>query len=372
MLAASRIIRPRMTRDLLPSLHLPAPPQRILLIKPSALGDVVHALPVLNLLKRRWPEAQVSWLIGSAFAGLLEGHPQLHEVIRFDRDRFASAWWNPAALIELARFGRDLRRRHFDLVIDLQGLLRSGFTTGIARSPLRVGFANAREMAWLFYTHRVPVESSELHALDRYLLVAEALGCGREPIEFIFAVDDEDRAAAQRLTRDVDRYAVLIPGTNWATKRWPIEHFAALVAPLRDRFGLQAVVAGSRREADLASQIPGAINLAGQTNLRHLVALLERADLVIANDSGPMHIAAALGRPLVTMFGPTNPVRTGPWNRDDSVVRVAIPCSPCYSRRCSHTSCMKWLTTSAVLDVVEQQLRASGDASIPVHGVVTA
>jgi len=350
-----------MTRVL--TVDLPAPPQRILLIKPSALGDIVHALPVLNLLKRRWPAAEISWLVNSSFAGLLDGHPQLHEVIRFDRHRFASAGWNPAALLELVRFGKDLRRRHFDLVIDLQGLFRSGFTTGIVRSPLRIGFSNAREMAWVFYTHRVPVGSTEQHALDRYLLVAEVLGCGRDPVEFVFAIDDDDRDAARRLTRDAGRYAVLIPGTNWATKRWPVEHFAALVQPLRERFGLQSIVAGSRSETELAAQIPGTINVAGQTNLRQLVALLEQADLVIANDSGPMHIAAALNRPLVTMFGPTNPIRTGPWNRQESVVRVDIPCSPCYSRRCSHTSCMKWLPTSAVLDVAEQQLRNSRDRS---------
>jgi heptosyltransferase-1 len=366
MRSASRIIGLRMTPMPMPSILLPAPPRRILLIKPSALGDIVHALPVLNLLKRRWPEAHISWLVGSAFAGLLEGHPQLDEVIRFDRHRFASAWWNPRALGELIHFGRDLRRRHFDLVIDLQGLFRSGFTTGIARSPVRVGFANAREMAWMFYTHRVPVDSPDVHALDRYLRVAELLGCGRGPVEFVFSLSEEDRAAARRLTQDRGRYAVLIPGTNWPTKRWPVEYFASLVEPLKARFGLESVVAGSRAESDLAAQIPGALNVAGKTNLRELVALLDGADLVIANDSGPMHIAAALGRPLATMYGPTNPARTGPWNRDDSVVHVEIPCSPCYSRRCSHTSCMKWLTSSAVLDVAEQQLKAPANRAVPL------
>jgi ADP-heptose:LPS heptosyltransferase len=106
----------------------------------------------------------------------------------------------------------------------------------------------------------------------------------------------------------------------------------------------------------LASRIGGDLNLAGKTNLRQLVALLERAELVIANDSGPMHIAAALGRPLVTMFGPTNPVRTGPYRRDDAVIRVDIPCSPCYSRRCSHISCMKWLESGHVLDAALVQI----------------
>ena len=340
-------------------IDLPGPPSRILLIKPSALGDIVHTLPILGLLKRRWPDAQVSWLVGSAFAGLLEGHPLLHEVVRFDRKRFSKAWWNPAALVELVKFGRGLREHHFDLVIDLQGLLRSGFTAKIARSPVRVGFANAREMAWVFYTHRVPVASLEQHALERYLLVTDALGCGRESIEFRFPLNDEDRAAARQLTNGAVRYAVLIPGTNWPTKRWPVERFAALVEPIKSRFGFDVVVAGSAGESALGDRIAGAKNLCGKTTLRQLVALLEGASLVIANDSGPMHIAAALGRPLVTMFGPTNPVRTGPFGRDDSVVRVDIPCSPCYSRRCSHTSCMKWLSAEAVMNVAEEQLRRS-------------
>jgi ADP-heptose:LPS heptosyltransferase len=126
------------------------------------------------------------------------------------------------------------------------------------------------------------------------------------------------------------------------------------------------VVTGGRDAAELARLIPGALDLTGKTSLRQLVALLERSDLVIANDSGPMHIAAALGRPLVTMFGPTNPSRTGPWGREDSVVHVEIPCSPCYSRRCSHTSCMKWLTVEAVMTVAEKQLAIS--SPLPVLG----
>jgi len=149
--------------------------------------------------------------------------------------------------------------------------------------------------------------------------------------------------------------AVLLPGTNWVTKRWPAESFAALRQPLRDRFELETVVAGGAYEKTVAPLI-GGIDVTGQTTLRQLVALLERAELVIANDSGPMHIATALGRPLVTMFGPTNPIRTGPYGRLDSVVRVDIPCSPCYSKKCSHISCLNWLSVDAVLRMAEMQL----------------
>lgn len=330
------------------------PPRRILIIKPSAIGDVVHALPVLNLLRQRWPAAYIAWLVTPACAGLLERHPQLDEVIRFERREFGRGWRSPRATADLYRFLRDLGRRRFDLVIDLQGLFRSGWLAASTRAPCRVGPANAREGAWIFYTHRVPTGPPDQHAIERYLTIAEAVGCKRGPVEFHFAVDEGDRAYARALAPT--QYAVLMPGANWLTKQWPVERFAALVKPLRERFGIESVVAGGKDVTALAERIPEAINLAGRTDLRQLVALLERASLVVANDSGPMHIAAAIGRPLVTPFGPTNPVRTGPYRRADSVIRVDIPCSPCYSRRCSHISCLKWIGTTPVLDLAERQM----------------
>jgi heptosyltransferase-2 len=344
----------------MPETALPTEPRRILIIKPSALGDVVHTLPVLNLLRRRWPEAHIAWVVGGAFAELLEGHPQLNEVIRFERRRFARGWRDPKAAAGLFRFARDLRRGEFDLVIDLQGLLRSGWMTMRTHAPVRVGFCSARELAHLFYTHRIPAGAADQHAIDRYMHICEALSCGREPVQFNFHVSDADRSHVESLVQLRRPFAVLLPGTNWATKRWPIEYFTALVGPLRERFGLESVVCGGGDAVELARSIIGAQDLTGRTNLRELVALLQRADLVIANDSGPMHIAAALGRPLVTMFGPTNPMRTGPYGRLDSVVRIDIECSPCYSRRCSHQSCLRWLRVNDVLDVAARQLSRAG------------
>jgi lipopolysaccharide heptosyltransferase I len=340
-------------------LTFPSPPRRILLIKPSAIGDVVHTLPILALLRRRWPEAHLAWLLTPACAGLLDGHPLLDEVIVFERHHFGRGWRDPASALSLIEFLKDLRRNRYDLVIDLQGLLRSGLLAWQTRAPVRIGFANARELAPIFYTHRVPIDSLEQHAIDRYLRVAEALGCEVDrPIEFPFHVTDEDRAQIAAMLNGSGRYAVLLPGTNWPTKRWPVERYAALVAPLRERFGLTSVVAGSPDEIDLAAQIEGGANLAGKTTLRQLAALIERAALVIANDSGPMHIAAAMNRPLVTLFGPTNPRRTGPYRRENSVLRVDIPCSPCYSRKCSHQSCLQWLQVEPVLQLAEEQMKA--------------
>lgn len=334
-------------------IHLPREPRKILIVKPSALGDVVHTLPILRLLRRRFSAAHISWLINPPFAGLIEGHPDLNEVIRFERRRFANSWRDPSAAAGLWNFKKELSSAKFDLVLDLQGLLRSAWLTWYTGAPVRVGFANAREMAPFFYTHRVRVKDMEVHAIERYLTLAEELGCARGPVEFDFAVKDEDRRdvglrIAECGLRIESRFAVLFPGTNWPTKRWPAEKFSRLTAMLREQFGLESIVAGA---ADTPA-VEGALSLVGKTSLKQLVALMERAAVVIANDTGPMHIASALNRPLVSLFGPTNPIRTGPYKRMDTVLRVNIACSPCYSRKCSHQSCMQWLKEDAVAGAI--------------------
>jgi lipopolysaccharide heptosyltransferase I len=329
---------------------------------------VVHALPALNLMRRRWPQAHLSWLIAPACVGIVQGHPQIDELIRFERGKLASFWRSPATLADVFGLARNLGQRRFDLVVDLQGLFRSGWLTWCTRAPVRIGFADAREGAALAYTHKVPVRRLECHAVDRYRSVAQTLGCGSEPVRFVFATDDADRQYVAAMVPP--RYAVLSPGTNWATKRWPPEHFAALARPLRERFGLESVIAGGPTDTALGRQIAaeagsGVIDLTGRTNLRQLVALLEGAELVVANDSGPMHIAAALGRPLVAPYGPTSPASTGPWGRYDSVIRLDLPCSPCYSRHCSHQSCLKWLGIDAVLKAAEAQIRLGARRMTP-------
>jgi lipopolysaccharide heptosyltransferase I len=331
--------------------------RRVLLIKPSALGDIVHSLPVLDLLRRRYPDAEIAWLIAPAFAPLVRTHPAGCEVIEFDRGGQLNAGKRgPAAWFDAAALSTRLAARRFDLVIDLQGLLRSALFTFGTMAPVRVGFAAAREGAPFAYTHAIESRGIERHAVERYLDIAEALGCGRGPVEYRFGLTDADRAAVDALLGEYDRpLAVLLPGTNWETKKWPIAHYATL-AKMLERDGNRVVIAGAADVLPLAGRVPNALNLANKTSLLQLVALLERAAVVVANDSGPMHIASALGRPLVTIFGPTNPIRTGPHARLDTVIRLNIACSPCYSRKCSHTSCMHWLTPERVFEKVRATL----------------
>jgi lipopolysaccharide heptosyltransferase I len=328
----------------------------VLIIKPSAIGDIVHALPILPRLRKLWPQAKLSWLVTPGCAGLVERHPLVDEVILFERKRFGRGWYNPAALWELAGFFGALRRRQFDLVIDLQGLFRSAWLSLASGAPRRIGFSNAREFAPLCYSELVDCSWENDHAVERYLKIASALGCGDGPAEFQFAVDDDDRRYIEGLIPVGTAYAVLMPGTNWQTKRWPIEKFAGIVGPLRERFGLESVVAGAEADARLNGGIPAKFNLTAKTNLRQLVGLLERAELVIGNDTGPMHMAAAMGIPLVATYGPTDAVRTGPFGRADSVVRLDLPCSPCHSRTCCHRSCMEWLEIEAILQTAAEQI----------------
>ncbi len=339
-------------------IHLPQTPRRILIVKPSALGDIVHTLPILHLLRKRFADAKISWLVVPAFASLLQGHRLLDQVLLFERRRFANLWRDASAAKGLASFAMSLGKEKFDLVIDLQGLLRSGWIAWQTRAPVRVGFAYAREGATAFYTHVVNTPNHERHAVERYLDVAEALGCGRGPVVFDFDLSDEARSSVRQLLTSHREYAVLLPGTNWATKRWSAERFEQLISPMRERFGLSAVIAGGKDVLEMNQPWSGALNLAGKTDLKQLVALIEGAKLVIANDSGPMHIASALNRPLVTLFGPTNPARTGPYDRPGTVLRLDIACSPCYSRKCLHQSCMDWLTTGHVLSQIETAIQS--------------
>lgn len=351
-------------------------PQRILLIKPSSLGDIVHALPVLAALRRRWPRAHIAWLVGDAFAPLLDGHPLLDEVIRFDRRRFGRMWYSPAAFVAFWRFVAQVRRRRFELVVDLQGLIRSGLLAWFSGAGRRVGFAAAREGAWLFYTQRVRCPAQARHAVDRNRCVADALGLEREPpgapLAFPLAVSDAERAAARRLLADAglppgaDVLAVL-PGARWPSKQWPAERFAELI-DLVDDGRRRTVLLGAPDERALGARIAAAcatapLNLIGRTSLRDLVAVLSLAQRVVCCDSGPMHIAAALHRPLVAIFGPTDPARTGPYSPAARVVRRDLPCMPCLRRTCplGHHACLRELSAETVAGA----LRALDVSRIP-------
>ncbi len=344
-------------------------PHRILIIKPSSLGDVVHALPVLAALRERYPQAHVAWLIAKPFAPLLDGHALIDELVIFDRRRYGRMLGDFGILREFVRFVWELRRRRFDLVIDLQGLVRSGFFTFASGAPRRVGFARAREFAWAGYTQRVRCESRDQHAVEKNLCVAGALDLPHRPARFPLGLQDHELAAARELLRtaagrEMGEFVALLPGARWETKRWMPTRFAAVLDQLHQQGYPPAVLLGGPNEREFADQIcaqtaSAPIDLVGQTTLRELAAVLSLSVLVICQDSGPMHIGAALNKPLVALFGPTNPDRTGPYCETAQIVQRSLPCVPCYRRQCplSHHKCLRELGVEEVLEAVREQVR---------------
>ncbi len=305
--------------------------KNILITKPSSLGDIVMALPALTFLRRNFPDARISWLVRPEFAGFLENHPHLDEIIIFDRKELGKAWWNFGAFKALVGLIRQLRAAEFDAVFDLQGLFRTACLGRLSGCKNRFGMADAREFAGIFYTRRVKPTDDKGHMVDYYLKVVEAAGVSGAEAEFVIpedagAVDSVKKLLASQNV-DSDNYAVFIPCSRHDDKCWPVERFAALAGKIVSDFGLSVTATGSASEkADIEvlgnmAEAP-VVNLAGLTNLKELIELLRGAKLIVSNDTGPGHIAAVLGRPCVFIFGCSNPARVGPYGMADSIVAI--------------------------------------------------
>lgn len=333
--------------------------RKILLIKPSSLGDIIHALPVLNMLHTRFSEAEIHWVVAKGFHGMLEDHPLIHKLWIIDKN----SWKNPrkcaGTFSELRALRSDLKREQFDLVIDLQGLLRSAVIGLFTGTEDRVGFADAREGAKYTYSHRVPASWDE-HAVERNVRIALALGCGMDDFSFPFPPLDLRKDLAERLP---SRFAVIAPSAGTLVKRWPAENFGKLASGLF----LPSVVVGGASDCMLADEIVEksngrAFSLAGRISLRELAAVISRARFLVSPDTGPMHIAAALNVPVFALFGPTNPGRTGPYGKIHTVIRNKMECSPCYSRRpCQDWRCMTGITPEKVLEIINGSDCAAAD-----------
>jgi lipopolysaccharide heptosyltransferase I len=363
---------------------------RILLIKPSALGDVVHTIPVLVKLRARYPRARIDWLITPENAEVVRCHPALTNVVLFARHDFSKRGRRWRALMAFFNLLKQIRRAKYDLIIDMHGQVRSAFFSIISGARVRIGFdrpikrtvtisaehdlknvpshgwRGAREGSWLAYTHRIPIPTLDVHAIDRYLWVGELLEFDDDPPDLKIHLPPEAIANVQRLLEERGVSAdtpliVLVPGTIWETKHWTIEGFAGVAREFL-REGFAVALAGTKRDEQRCRQIaaaaPGTCDLSGKTTPAELAALIRRAEVAVTNDSGSMHVAASLDKPMVSVFGPTNPVHIGPYERPESVVRVDLPCSPCNYRRLSQCpfdhACMKQITSAMVVERVEK------------------
>ncbi len=332
--------------------------RHILLIKPSSMGDIVHAMPTCAAIRRAYPKARLTWLVKREWAGLVERIDGVDRV--WPVESTLTGWLSQVSL---------LRAERFDLVVDLQGLFRSAAIGWLSGSPLLVGFANGREGSPWFYSRRVPVPQLEMHAVDRYLLVGKAVGAMEAGTpEFRFCIPQPDYEEVDRL---LSRSGVT-PGTSWVamnvsarwpTKRWPAASFAEVADRLRQEgCGAVVMIGGPDERVEVAAvraemKIP-AIDLSGVTTVGLLPALLSKASLLITNDSGPMHIAAAVGTPVVALFGPTSAARTGPYGVGHHVLTGIVPCRPCFSRTCQNIlplECLRTISPEQVLAAARSQ-----------------
>jgi heptosyltransferase I len=367
--------------------------RKILLIKLSAVGDVVHTIPVLNKLRRRYPTAQLDWLVRPPIAELLRHHSGITNIIEFEREAW-SAPWRLAPFVAYARLAARLRAAAYDLVIDMHGQFRTAALTFATGAPARIGFdrprarvwdasprkfplearkhawQGAREGSWLAYTHQIAVPTLDLHAVDRYLNVGSILGLDKGPADFSFPIPQSASSRIDSLLRQhgIDRAELIImaPGTIWETKHWGTDNFTKVAQHFISR-GFAVVLIGSQRERivceEVAKSARGVVDFAGMTTLSELAALIRRSLLNITNDSGPMHLAVALNRPVVSIFGPTDPVWIGPYNRANAALHAQLQCSPCYLRRLKHCryghACMQGVSPLVVIEQAEKLLNAT-------------
>lgn len=344
----------------------------ILIVKTSAIGDLLHTLPALPALRATYPAAHISWLVEEEASDLLLGLPGLDEVLVSRRKRWIKAFKageRLATLKEIAAFIRQVRAREYDLLLDFQGLLKSSLFVALSRARRKVGFGRGMahaEGSYLFLTERVVPVSMDTHAVDRELLLLAGIGIRPQVVDTTLPLGamDHERAeallAAHGLTPDQPMVAIN-PMTTWETKHWHSRGFAA-VADHFQRQGLAVVFTGGQGDrgaiASILSQMQekGAVALAGATTLRTLAALYARARALITTDTGPMHIAAAVRTPVVALFGPTAPWRTGPYGPGHQIVRAGLSCSPCFKRSCplGTQECMQAITVAQVLNAAQQ------------------
>ncbi len=304
---------------------------KIALVKLSSLGDVVHALPVAAALRAQFPQARLVWIVEQRESAVLRGHPALDEIIPVDTRgwrRVRTPQSGAAVAGALVELRRHLSAARFDVAVDLQGLLKSGVLTAATRAPLRIGFPAARcrePVAAVFTNRRVTPPAAARHVVEQYLALLEPLGVSAARVEFLLPTDGAAEARVEAFLaasgiKPGDRLVVVNPGAGRTEKRWPAERFRELARRLAVEAGAAVVVIWGPKELELAKAAAergpsDRVVLAPPTDLGALIAMLRRASVVVAGDTGPLHVAAAVGVACVGLYGPTSVERNGPWGQ---------------------------------------------------------
>lgn len=342
------------------------PPARILIVKTGAVGDVVSTLPLANRLHKTFPGVKIGWVVGSSARAILEGHPAVEHLIDFPRHSFGRDW---------LKFVRELRRFQPHIAIDAGRTLKTGLISVLSGACWRLGFDRQRskEGSWLLSNRLLSPPLGWGLVLEHYLEFADFLGCPEEPPHWDLQLQPEAERRAEELLSGASAPIVgVVVGATKSTNRWPPHRLAALCGYVLARGGTPVLIGGpeERLRGELISDLvgEGIFNLVGKTDLKSLAAVLARCRVVVSHDTGPLHLAVAVGTPTVSLFGAADPLRTGPYGQLDTVVRTGLPCSPCRERRCRFRTraCMGLLEPDSVLMTLDQVLRGENPAPAPV------
>ena len=325
---------------------------RILILKPSALGDIVHTLPLLASLRKSFPGRYIAWGVKEKFSELLEKHPYLDDLIVWKEGGFWEFAW-------------EIRKREFDIVLDLQGLFRTGLVTYLSKAPQRWGFSKEETKERQFFFLNIRIQTKSTHIVDKYLDFAEHLQADRI-IEFLIPEKESAREYISQYFQRTnissnDKLIALIQSTGWENKTWKLERFAQLgrLLSLKEKRKVMLIWGMGEPEKEKAQRInrmaADKFLIAPQTTISQLVSLLKRCSMVIGGDTGPLHLAAVLGIPVVGLYGPTPPSRNGPFTDKKEVIYHNLPCSPCWKRTCKNKAneCMDSIQVEEVMEKIE-------------------
>lgn len=349
----------------------------ILIVKLSAIGDVIHTLPASNALRKAYPSANITWLVEEAASSIVTGHPSLDRVIVSKRKSWIKDMRHGktafTAVKEAGRFIKELRDTHYDMILDFQALLKSAILIAISKGKRKIGFDRGmehQEQSFLFLNERVEPVDMNIHAIERSLMMLDAIGVHSRNIEYLLPIGDDERKTVDDILckegMDLSKPLICInPVAKWTTKLWPNDRFARLADILSDQYNIKPVFTGSADDQSTVQEILSqmkycAVDLTGKTSIKTLAALYEKATLLISTDTGPMHLCAAVETPVAALFGPTAPWRTGPMGDIHQLIRTEIPCSPCFKRNCQTIECMNNITVDQVLDAVARVMKKYG------------
>lgn len=338
---------------------------KILIIKPSSLGDIVHAIPLVSDLKKHYPDAHISWLVNESFKEIILSIPEVEKVITFDRNNWKNIFSIFSNIKKMIFLISQLKNEHFDVVFDLQGLFRSGFFSWVTRSQKRFGFASAREFSPLFYTHKINVPD-DMHAVEKNRKMIQILNpdISPDPAHFSITIPETVQTSLEKKLQEKQiqtPYCLFAPSARWESKKWPADHFVELAELIHEHMHINVVFSGSPFEKnEWVSRVnnlsPHIISLVGETSLLELCALIKNADFVVANDSGAGHLAIMMNTYVFSITGPTNPEKTGPCQKA-TVIKANLSCSPCYKRICPdkyHLSeCLTKISPHNLLTVIK-------------------